>query len=99
VNAPDMSNYQYEKVDDNRLHVYPNPTNGILHIQPKNNYSGSLQIRITSVTGQIVHMNKTENYSSSQPLLVDLSEEADGLYFVSVSFDEKNSVFKMVKGN
>lgn len=72
--------------------VYPNPTTGIFTISNSNgkvvNYS------VTTIEGKII---KQLSNVSSTIINVDLSNENNGIYFLSVNGENTNSVFKIVK--
>ena len=76
----------------NSFEIYPNPNNGLLTIEFKDNNSKMNQINIINLTGEIIF---TENVKSSNDMykkLIDLSNTAKGIYFVKVisEFGEVN---------
>ena len=72
--------------------VYPNPTTGIFTISNSNgkvvNYS------VTTIEGKVI---KQLSNVSSTIINVDLSNENNGIYFLTVNGENTNSVFKIVK--
>jgi len=77
-------NATYENIE-----IYPNPTNGILNI----NFASAQirEIEIVNLTGQIV---KQANINSDK-IELDLSELAEGTYFVRVKTDASVSITKI----
>ena len=77
-----------EEVQDKReLVLYPNPVNGVLHINSKSNYSS---IEILKVNGQLVAtFTKQETYN--------VSELSSGVYFLRVFADDGVTAKKFVK--
>jgi len=68
--------------------ISPNPTNGIFTLQVITN--GIYQIHNTS--GQIIRQGDIQNEQ-----LIDISREAQGVYFISVTVDDATLVRRMVK--
>lgn len=71
--------------------IYPNPVNSIVTINMNNNSEGSFTL--SNSQGQIVHYRTLIN-SVEQ---VDLSSLASGVYFGSISQDNKTQVVKIIK--
>lgn len=71
------------------IEVYPNPTNGLLHL----NFESTeyRKIEILSLTGQIIK----ETSSDSDKTKLDLSELAEGTYFVRIKTEDNVSVIKI----
>lgn len=74
------------------ISVYPNPTTGIFTISNTN--SEVVNYSVTTIEGKVV---KQMNNVSSNVINVDLSNENNGIYFLSVNGENTNSVFKIVK--
>jgi hypothetical protein len=64
------------------LSLYPNPSNGIVTINYKKDYS----IRIFNILGEVVYLNELSNNDES--LTIDLNHLSNGIYMVSVSSEE-----------
>ncbi len=62
------------------ISVFPNPTNGILNIT----YAKASTIEVIDILGVVVYKEKTEG-SSAGTKIIDLSNFANGIYFVNVS--------------
>lgn len=76
----DLANGEY-------LSLYPNPSTGLLYVDAKFSTSQALNVTVTDMLGNIVYTN---NYSksSAQKFTVDLTSQANGIYFVK--FDNAN---------
>jgi hypothetical protein len=65
---------------DNNLTIYPNPSSGMINIQPSFKVVGVVELNITNSLGQILYSGIHNN----QNLKVDISELTNGIYFVSI---------------
>ena len=77
-------------VDENNtmeIKVYPNPTNGILFVQTLRATSLQAETKyfITNVTGQTL----LSGHITDETQQIDVSELADGMYFVRIQGDEE----------
>jgi lysyl endopeptidase len=61
--------------------IYPNPSNGIFNIQ-LNNSGNEVKIDIVDVTGRLIF---TELIVGQSSFTIDLSNKADGTYFIRIS--------------
>ena len=76
------------------LHVSPNPTEGLLHIELEQLPEGeSYQYVITGIGGSIVCKEET----TSNPSLVDLSSFPEGIYVLMVYCFGTEKEFKIIK--
>jgi len=64
--------------------IYPNPTNGVFHIDFTNTVS-DISIEILDLSGRLVY-NKTINQTISE--IIDLSTEAEGMYIIKLKYKE-----------
>ncbi|TXB64677.1 T9SS type A sorting domain-containing protein [Vicingus serpentipes] len=73
----------------NNISIYPNPTTGIFTIvgTVKNT-----SVNVMSITGEVVYQNNI----SGNNTIIDLSNKAKGLYFVSISTENGTETYKMV---
>ena len=69
---------------DNTIHVYPNPTEGLLNVDLPAT-SGSVTLRIIDLYGKVV-LTKT-NEHNNRNLQIDLSEFAKGTYLLAIDGD------------
>ncbi|MES2837618.1 MAG: choice-of-anchor tandem repeat GloVer-containing protein [Bacteroidota bacterium] len=80
-------------INKNSISIYPNPNNGLFTISATSSLIGA-DIKITTVTGQIISENHIENASI---ININLSKEANGFYFVEINQDGKSQRFKLIK--
>ncbi|WP_347924196.1 M43 family zinc metalloprotease [Pontimicrobium sp. SW4] len=66
---------------DNRISIYPNPTNSILNIKLANRNDLPDAYKVYNLLGQLVKENQVKNTSQ---LNVDVSSLSNGLYFIKV---------------
>ena len=79
-------------IDENTLadfNIYPNPTNGILHIEG----SEMSNIMILNVLGQEI---KTVATNSDETVEIDCSDLPNGVYFVKIS-GKSNIIRRFIK--
>ena len=77
--------------DQFSLALYPNPTTGIFTIESTNGLAKTIQI--SDITGRVVL-----NHSTSDDLInLNVSNLANGVYYVKVSSNNRSDVMKIVK--
>jgi len=75
------------------IHIYPNPTHGLLNVQISNMPENqSAQIQVMDITGRLLY-NKTADGTTS----VDLSSQPTGTYVLRFVFNGKTSTWKILK--
>ena len=74
-------------LSDAKIHMYPNPTNGMVHISGKKSVDA---IRVFNISGQII--KEVTNANS-----LDLTSQLSGLYMIEIEDEGKTSVSKLVK--
>ncbi|MBP5496213.1 MAG: T9SS type A sorting domain-containing protein [Bacteroidales bacterium] len=81
--------------------VYPNPTSNIVNVQCSmhDTQAETLEIRLYDAYGRLLGVVETHGRASLQTAQIDLSQFADGFYFVKAVADGKTvAVRKVVKG-
>lgn len=73
--------------------IYPNPTNGIVNMDFKNNVNA---IKIINILGKVVYNEKITEDLTNMNKRIDLSNLVGGIYIVSVSNDNGTSNYKVV---
>src|SRR5690554_6274755 len=74
--------------------LYPNPTDGKINLSVIGKSLNNVQIKITSISGQIVYF---EDGVSGNLLTHDLTNYSKGLYLLKVKTEEESYVFRVVK--
>jgi hypothetical protein len=77
------------QVTEQRLQLFPNPSNGIITISLDNYENEKAVLNIFSSTGQLVYTTKTNNLNNET---INLSGNKAGVYFVTVQI--KGSIYK-----
>jgi hypothetical protein len=72
--------------------MYPNPTEGNISVDLRDNYSNII-IELTDILGRKI---KTNSYVQGQYFNLNINEEA-GIYFLTVIAENKKVVFRVVK--
>lgn len=73
--------------------VYPNPTNGLITIN-FGNTNTILNYSILSIEGKEIEVGKT----TSSKLILDLSNQNKGVYFIKVNTENTATVYRVIKG-
>lgn len=84
ANPPPPLNIHGLPADVASIHAFPNPSSGIfeLRIPPGGNLSGKIRMQVFNVIGEKISDMAFEKDNS--PVLVDLSEQTTGVYFVTL---------------
>jgi photosystem II stability/assembly factor-like uncharacterized protein len=100
------SNYPWDLVDDGSgvkdidepnllVKAFPNPTSGILNIQPKNTDQTVQTIRLFNSSGQPISIGIPD--LNNENIQIDLSGLVSGMYFFQVTFSGKTELIKVMK--
>jgi len=81
------------EISNNGLMVYPNPTNGKLNLSLEN-VTGDLQIKVLDAQGRMIADRSIASYSGNV-IEMDLSSQADGIYFIEVNSSENRMIQKV----
>ena len=85
-----------EKVPANtEAAIYPNPTNGLLHIIFKNGHR-SVLIRVYNESGNMVYNESLSEFTGGEKTL-DITKMPAGIYFVSFRFENGTESIRIVK--
>ncbi len=81
------------RVNSQDITIYPNPTPGTATLNA-GNLKGIATIRISNALGKTVYT--AEQVPTSQPFRIDLSDKAEGIYFVTILTDGQQVVRKLM---
>jgi len=84
-----------ENAEFNSLLVYPNPTANLLNVSFELEESQTFEVKLISVTGNVVYHETKDNFSGHYVNTIDLSNIAKGVYFLNLS-NETGSINKKV---
>ncbi|MFP5471076.1 MAG: T9SS type A sorting domain-containing protein [Bacteroidia bacterium] len=92
-NTLDETDYN-DKVDGRTIAIYPNPTKGQLKLEIGDVLNiNQAYIRVTDISGkELFYNDKLET-----TMLYDLSNQADGMYLMTISINGKRSEWKIIK--
>ena len=76
-----------ENALDQRLRVFPNPTEGLLNVQFDAPQSGKAQIEVFNVLGERVFEATRATAAGTQREVIDMSTLTGGIYFVNITAD------------
>lgn len=80
---------------DGRINIYPNPNNGIFHLEFKANYISPLNILIYDVTGKLVYQNNVQhNHKSIIP--INTEDLASGMYSILLKTEHEQVSEKII---
>ncbi|WP_159521579.1 HYR domain-containing protein [Sunxiuqinia indica] len=74
--------------------VYPNPTDGFIKVDVKNGDLLEGEIFVRNLVGQEIHR---QVYQLSDPIMINLSGQVDGIYFVTLKLGDKEFTKKIIK--
>jgi len=83
--------------EQGRFRIYPNPTQGILTVEPQDTHSILSEISVYTVLGEKIY---TKEYNTSAAVRIDLSGHSSGIYILkatSGSSQEGEYVFLVTK--
>jgi hypothetical protein len=86
-------------IGNTAVSISPNPTSEASNIELLLTKTSSVQISIFSITGKLVHRFNKNNYSEGKHVFLWNPKEsgvASGSYFVHVSVDNRNQIFKLI---
>ena len=92
-------NYFYPDTSDQLIIVYPNPTNGVVNVECTmyNVQLEGTEIQVVDMYGKLVRTVETHGRASLQGT-IDISDLANGVYFVKLIAEDKTiAVRKVVK--
>jgi hypothetical protein len=84
-----------ENAEFNSLMIYPNPTDNLLNVSFKLEDSQTFEVKLISVTGNVVYKEVKDNFSGHYVNTIDLSKMAKGVYFLNLT-NETGSINKKV---
>ena len=77
------------------LSIYPNPTSGKMSISLNTSTSKNILFKITDISGKVIFEERNSNISGSYTKEFDLSNNANGLYFIIINIDGKTIIKKI----
>lgn len=81
------------------FHVYPNPSTGLFKLEALNTTTGNIQVQISDLLGRVIYSEKNFLKNGSLQKELDIKEQPDGIYFLTIRNAEYSKVIKLVKKN
>ncbi|MBL4734514.1 MAG: T9SS type A sorting domain-containing protein, partial [Flavobacteriales bacterium] len=85
-----------EIVDNVQLEVFPNPSEGMIHLVFSAPESGSYMIELTNVIGELIYSKRLENFDGTFSHAFNLSENGLGMYFVTLTNGVQKATRKVI---
>lgn len=76
------------RLPEGALHVYPNPSEDIVYVQPKLNGSGVLELTLFDISGRHLKQNSVGLQNGNEKQSINLSSLASGTYLLKVAFTQ-----------
>ena len=89
VAASGTSTMTIQDADLSTVSVFPNPSNGVVNVEL--NASTSAAVTVVDVLGQVIYSANT-NFVAGQRQMIDLSNNAKGMYILSIEGEGVNTV-------
>jgi len=80
--------------DEKSFLVYPNPSNGIVHIAINGFEGRKMELRILNVIGTVIYRETITELNG--PKTLDLTKFASGLYYVKLEAENASEMRKLV---
>lgn len=83
-------------ISQNGINVYPNPTSGKFYVTLNESKSSEIKLRVYSMHGALVKENSDLHHSPTEPIELDLTSHAPGIYFLAVQQNAAISYVRLV---
>lgn len=77
--------------------LHPNPTNGEMYFDFLSLIKGTMKVEILDVTGRVVAQSSSEIEEGSFTFTAPTQSLSDGVYYLRILFDDKSTLFKIIK--
>ena len=81
------------------IHLFPNPSHGALNVVINQEFSGTANIKIVDILGQVVFSREYPVAAGIQQIQLDIGYLAPALYTVIAESGEYRITEKIVRGN
>jgi PKD repeat protein len=80
-------------------HAYPNPSTGTFKMQVAAIRTGAVQVFVTNILGKTIYAENNFVKDGVLQKELDISEQPDGIYFLTIKNTEYSSVTRLLKKN
>lgn len=94
-NARLSSTTGIKSINENKVKIYPNPTNGIFNIEIAEAQNMNYYLKLFNVIGEIIYTDEISGKSSINEQ-IDISQKAKGMYFLSVESDNGTIISRRI---
>jgi len=90
---------EQENITESRLNVYPNPTNGLLNVSMTGDWEGTFEVKIFSITGQLLLLKN--NVLPKSGIDLKAGGLSNGIYVIECTHKPSSQTFRtrFVYGN
>jgi hypothetical protein len=81
--------------DISNISLFPNPNDGIFYINMNDGHSTGVILKVYTPLGNVIYQKNENLMSGRTSIEIDLSDQANGVYFLSVS-DGANQIMKEI---
>ena len=81
---------------DKEFDVYPNPSQGVVHVALAGFEHKKTEVRITNVIGNLVYRDVLQEPDNRYVKEIDLSRFPKGVYYIKLQADEYSEIRKVV---
>lgn len=74
--------------------IFPNPTKGLITINFNDGLNQETNYTVTSIEGKVI---TTQTNIVTNNVIIDLSNESKGVYFLKINSGNNNAVYKLIK--
>ncbi len=96
VSCPTLANDEI-LAENTTFNVYPNPTNDIVNINYTLENSNKVTITVSTIQGQTISSTKLDKTSGVNSDAIDLSHQASGMYFITITTESNSFTTKIIK--
>jgi hypothetical protein len=84
------------EVPDKEFDVFPNPSQGVIHVSLSGFENKKTEVRITNVIGNLVYRDILQELDNRFVKAIDLSRFPKGVYYIKLQADEYSEIRKVV---
>ncbi len=81
------------------IRAYPNPSTGLYKLEIGQANIANVQVQIADVLGRVVYAENNSVKNGSLQKELDIKEQPDGIYFLTIKTPEYSKVIKLIKKN
>lgn len=94
IEIEDLSGINYHLLKN--INIYPNPGNGMFFIEPGSISEEKYVIEVFSISGHKKYQQEFYPGKMSTPIVIDISREKPGMYFIVISSRDRKFIRKVV---